>query len=381
MVGAVIVAAGTGSRVADEDPTPKQFRRLGNRTVVQRATQPFFDVGCDPIVVVISEGERDRAVAALGELASKVSIVTGGASRHLSARRGVEACACDWVHVHDAARPFVTAELIERVQARRSDSISGVLPVMPVVETVKSVVDDTVTGTVPRSDLRLAQTPQLVHRSTYLRASDALFQSDNITDDVSVLERAGETVAIVQGEHSNRKITTADDLDPHMNGKPPMPDVRVGHGYDTHRTKVGGYAWLCGVRIEAPFCLDGHSDADVGLHALTDALLGTCGEGDIGSHFPPSDARWKDAASDQFLAQAHGIVRGKGGVITCADVTIVCEAPKIGPHRDAMRDRVSAILGLVRERVSVKATTNERVGFVGRNEGIAALATVTVLYG
>lgn len=383
--GAVIVAAGRGERVADGDPMPKQFRDLGGRSVLACAVAPFVEHGCDPIVVVASPDAIGKARTALGPHASHVTIVQGGASRAESARIGVEACDAALVHIHDGARPFVSNGQIERVEAAlRADARAmGALPVLSVTDTVKRIGGDTVTGTVPRDTLGLAQTPQLVRRAAYLAAASAFDgQSAAVTDDVSLLESAGERVLAVAGDQGNVKITTATDLANARArlGSNSIPDVRVGHGYDTHRTTAGDHVWLCGLRIEAPFALDGHSDADIALHALTDALLGTCGEGDIGSHFPPTDPQWAGAASEAFLAHADAIVKAKGGRVTCADITIVCERPKIGPHRDRMRENIARILGLEIGRVSVKATTNERIGFVGRNEGIAGLATATVCY-
>lgn len=264
----------------------------------------------------------------------------------------------------------------------RAGEVAAVLPVLPVNDTVKVVDGDFVRHSADRSELRLAQTPQLVQRSAYLNASADVPDEAKLTDDVSVLERVGANVATVAGDSSNTKLTTPSDFaDARQSaGGGRIPDIRVGHGYDTHRTTVGKSVWLCGIEIDAPFRLDGHSDADVGLHALTDALLGTCGEGDIGSHFPPSDPRWAGASSDQFLQHARSIVTARNGTINAVDITIICERPKVGPHRSEMREAVAGILALTLDRVSVKATTNERIGFVGRNEGIAAFATATVCY-
>lgn len=385
-IGAVVVAAGTGSRIADGDPTPKQFRSVGGRTVLAMAVEPFVRHGCVPVVVVVGAGFEDSARTALGDLAQRVTLVLGGADRLASAVLGLEACEADLVHVHDAARPFVSAQLIASVESTfLSGKFAGVVPVLPVTDTVKVVDGLNVTASPNRETLRLAQTPQLVSRADYLRSAIALADNGKRpTDDVGVLEAVGLSVGYVQGDARNIKITTAADLDrlqPHKPAGDTPPDLRVGHGYDTHRTTTGDTVWLCGVSVPAPFRLDGHSDADVGLHALTDALLGTCGAGDIGDHFPPSDPQWAGAASDQFLDHARALVSERGGRITNVDVTLVCESPKIGPYRMKMRETIAGIIRTDPERVSVKATTNERVGFIGRNEGIAALATATVLYG
>ena len=378
-VGAVIVAAGRGTRVDDGDPTPKQFRQLGVTTVLAQAVAPFAR-HVDEVVVVVSADARELATKALGHLASTVRLVDGGADRRASTRAGLAACTCEFVHVHDAARPFVTPELIERVEAGLGDA-DGVIPVLRPSDTVKTIEADQATGTVPRGSLGLAQTPQFFRRDALVAAHDAATDNGDYTDDASIIEHAGGTVRVVEGDHGNRKPTVAADF-PSESSPParPGPDIRVGHGYDTHRTRPGDAVVLCGVVIPSAYALDGHSDADVGIHALVDALLGTCGLGDIGTHFPPSDERWRDASSDQFLRHAVELVRRKRGTLTCADVTLVCETPKIGPHATAMRERLAALLNCSLDRVSVKATTNERIGFIGRGEGVVALATATVRY-
>ena len=377
-IGTIIVAAGSGSRVDDGNPTPKQFRRLGISTVLRQSVEPFLTFGCDPVVVVVAKGAEEDAREALGDAADQVRIVPGGPSRKASAKAGLEQCDTALVMVHDAARPFVSHDLIARLVVGLGEG-DGVIPALPVTDTVKRVDGTVVAETLDRSTLCAVQTPQLFVRERLLAANDAAASvASEFTDDASIMEWHGGRVSTVLGDFANIKLTTARDFATLAPSAP--PDIRVGHGYDTHRTSAGDSVMLCGCLIPSPFALDGHSDADIGLHALTDALLGTCGEGDIGSHFPPTDEQWRGASSDRFLVHAAGIVRAKGGRLTCADVTIVCERPKIGPHRDAMRSRIAELLGIEMSRVSVKATTNERIGFVGRNEGLAALATVTVAF-
>lgn len=375
-IAAVVLAAGSGTRMGDGDPTPKQFRDVRGEPMVRHSVRTLRGWGCAEIVVASPKGATQAARVALGEEAAGVTIVEGSDSRAASTRAALAAVSAPFALVHDAARPFVSRALLERL-ATALDGADGAIPALAVVDTVKRVSGGRIVDTLPRDQIGLAQTPQLFATDVLRAAHDAAAGGSEFTDDASIVEAAGGTVRVVEGDPANRKITVSADL---PDAPPRLPDVRVGHGYDTHRTTAGSAVVLCGVEIPAPFALDGHSDADIGLHALVDALLGTCGEGDIGSHFPPTDERWRDAASDRFLAHACGIVRERGGRVTCADVTLVCEAPKIGPHRDAMRARVAGILGVDIGRVSVKATTNERTGFIGRNEGLAALATATVIY-
>ena len=378
-IAAIVLAAGAGTRMGDADATPKQFRDVGGEPMLRRSVRAFLEWGCSEVIVALPRGRTEEGIAALGKFAQHVRVVHGAGSRAASTRRALEAVEASYVMVHDAARPFVSSELLGRIAESLAQS-DGVIPTLPVTDTVKRVDGDRICETLPRGELRLAQTPQLFRTEVLVAAHDAAERSAReFTDDASLVEAAGGTVRIVDGDRANRKITTADDLPP-SDAARSGPDVRVGHGYDTHRTAPGATVWLCGIEVPAPFSLDGHSDADVGLHALVDALLGTCGEGDIGSHFPPSDETWRGAASHRFLTHARELVAERGGRVTCADVTLVCEAPKIGPHRDAMRDRIASLLGIARDRVSVKATTNERIGFIGRNEGFAALATATVIY-
>jgi 2-C-methyl-D-erythritol 4-phosphate cytidylyltransferase/2-C-methyl-D-erythritol 2,4-cyclodiphosphate synthase len=288
------------------------------------------------------------------------------------------------VLIHDAVRPFVTADLIDRV-AKTALEGTAALPTLPVADTLKRVDERLfVTATVPRQDLHAAQTPQGFPYCAILEAhrraaAEGRFE---FTDDAAIAEWAGIRVQIVEGSPDNRKLTWARDIemaDRQLSGAV-FPDVRTGNGYDVHAFEPGDHVTLCGVAVPYERRLMGHSDADVGLHALTDALLATCGAGDIGTHFPPSDPQWKGAASRLFVEHAAGLVRAQGGRIANVDVTLICEAPKVGPHREAMTAAIAGMLGIVPSRVSVKATTNERLGFIGRQEGIAALATASVVY-
>ena len=365
--------------MADGDPTPKQFRRLGDATVLAHAVRPFLARGAEVVVVAPPAGLAD-ARAALGADAARVRIVEGGETRQASTLRGLRACRAGRVHVHDAARPYVTPALIERVEAALGEA-DGVVPVLRVTDTVKALAGEGIERTVPRESLGLAQTPQFFRRAPLLEAHERMAEAHPLTDDAALIEAVGGTLRWVEGDPANRKITVAGDLSPDGPAAHAFADIRVGHGYDTHRTAPGDTVCLCGVEIAAPFTLDGHSDADVGLHALVDAMLGTCGLGDIGTHFPPSEPEWRGRESSHFLAHAAALLRERGGIVACADVTLVCERPKIGPHVPAMRARIAELLDIGLDRVSVKATTNERVGFIGREEGIAALAVATVRYG
>jgi 2-C-methyl-D-erythritol 4-phosphate cytidylyltransferase/2-C-methyl-D-erythritol 2,4-cyclodiphosphate synthase len=287
------------------------------------------------------------------------------------------------VLIHDAARPFVDAQQVDNVLAAL-DAHAGAIAATPITDTVKHVgADRLITRNIERTGLWGAQTPQGFHFAAILaahRAAQAASRSD-FTDDAAVAEWHGLRVAIVPGNPRNIKITTAEDLALAQRelASSAGPDVRTGTGFDVHRFTTGDGVWLCGIRIAHTHALEGHSDADVGSHALTDALLGAIGDGDIGQHFPPSDARWKGAASHLFLSDARRRVAALGGTISNVDITLLCETPKIAPHRQAMRERIAAILELSVARVGVKATTTEGLGFTGRREGIAAMATATVI--
>ncbi len=379
---AVIVAAGRGLRAGAGGP--KQFRVLGGRSVLARALEPFcVHDEIAEVQPVCNPQDRDAFDAAVAGLSMRAP-VAGGATRQDSVRAGLVALAADppeIVLVHDAARPFVSPELISRaVAAARAHGAA--IPVIPVADTVK-IVDarGRVTATPDRAGLRVAQTPQAFRYGALLAAHRRAAQDgrNDFTDDAALAEWAGLTVATFEGDARNMKLTTAEDfLREEARIAATQGDVRAGQGFDTHRFGPGDHVMICGVRVAHDRGLVGHSDADVGLHAAVDALLGALAEGDIGAHFPPSDPRWKGASSDLFLKYAAERVAARGGAIAHLDVTIVCEAPRIGPHREAMRARIAAIVGIAVSRVAVKATTTERLGFTGRGEGIAALASATV---
>jgi 2-C-methyl-D-erythritol 4-phosphate cytidylyltransferase/2-C-methyl-D-erythritol 2,4-cyclodiphosphate synthase len=337
--------------------------------------------------VVIHADDRALYETAMEQHQMLLPPVIGGTTRQESVLRGLQALEAHAPHkvlIHDAARPFVTTRIIDEVLGAIGPGC-GALPASAVADTLKRAdIDLLVTGTVSRDQLYAAQTPQGFVFSEILAAhrEAALTGRTGLTDDAAVAEAAGMKVRIVPSPRSNSKLTTQDDLEgARMRLGRILPDVRTGNGYDVHQLEPGSGVTLCGVHMAHDRKLKGHSDADVGLHALTDALLGTIGEGDIGSHFPPSDMQWKGASSDRFLAHAVELVRKRGGTITHLDVSLICEAPRIGPHREAMRARIAQIAGVDIFRVAVKATTNEKIGFIGRGEGIAAIATATAVFG
>jgi 2-C-methyl-D-erythritol 4-phosphate cytidylyltransferase/2-C-methyl-D-erythritol 2,4-cyclodiphosphate synthase len=380
---ALIVAAGRGHRFGGE--VPKQYLRLGGAAVLRHCQETFL---AHPRVgkaqVVIHPDDRalyDTAVEGLG----LPPPVHGGATRQDSVRLGLESLekrAPDLVLIHDAARPFVDAGIVDRTLDALGDA-PGAIAAVKVADTIKRAgKDDTVAGTVDRAALWRAQTPQGFRFREILTAHRAAAGKGELTDDAAVAERAGLSVALVPGSEDNFKVTTMDDLkraERMLAARAGGGETRVGTGFDVHRLgKKQDYVTLCGVRVPHDSGLIGHSDADVALHALTDAILGALGIGDIGSFFPPSDMRWKDADSAVFIRHAADQVTGRGGAIVHLDVTIICERPKVGPHRAAMASRVGEILGIDPSRVSVKATTTEELGFTGRREGIAAQAVATI---
>lgn len=375
---ALIVAAGRGSRFGG--PLPKQYATLAGRSVLRRTLEVFQATpGIDRIQVVIAPGDQDHYLAAVGGL-DLPPPVSGGGSRQQSVLNGLEALAAhapDLVAIHDAARPFVrVSDIIGCLEAVRP-GVDGAVLGVPLADTLKKVDDAGVlAGTVPRSGLWRAQTPQIFRFAKLLAAhrsasSLAAHEATALTDDAAVAERAGLRVVMVEGHDDNRKITTADDLGSTM-------ETRTAFGFDVHGFAAGSQVMLGGIAIPHGQALAGHSDADVALHALTDALLGTIGAGDIGKHFPPSDPQWRGVSSDRFLRHAVDLLAAAGGRIVHLDLTLVCEAPRIGPHREAMVESIARIAGIERDRVSVKATTTEGLGFTGRREGIAAQAVATV---
>lgn len=388
-IAAVIVAAGRGERAGQTVEGPKQYRRVGGTPVIRRTLEVF---AAHPriarIVVAIHPDDDALFDAAVEDLAPRVQAVHGGATRQQSTLLALRDLAAGGppaaVLIHDAVRPFVDAHLIDRVIAEIAPD-RGALPALPVSDTLKRADHGkTVSETVDRAALFAAQTPQGFPFGPILAAHEAAAAAGrtDFTDDCAIAEWTGLAVGIVEGSPENQKLTWARDIamaDERLSSGR-FPDVRTGNGYDVHAFAAGDAVTLCGVRIAYNRSLSGHSDADVGLHALTDALLATCGAGDIGTHFPPSDPQWKGAASRLFVEHAAKLVREKGGRIANADVTLIAEAPKIGPHRAAMTAAMADMLQISPERVSVKATTNEQLGFVGRGEGIAAIATATVVF-
>jgi 2-C-methyl-D-erythritol 4-phosphate cytidylyltransferase / 2-C-methyl-D-erythritol 2,4-cyclodiphosphate synthase len=383
---ALIVAAGRGTRAIGSDTAapPKQYALLGGRSVLAQTLAAFLKhPAIDHVAVVIHPDDAGHYATQFPDgIAKLLPPCPGGATRQQSVLNGLEmlcACAPDRVLIHDAARPFVDARLLDEVLSAL-DTHDGAIPALAVTDTLKhSGSDGLITRNVERTGLWRAQTPQGFLFPLILAAHRAAQAAgrDQFTDDAAVAEWHGLRVAVVPGSARNVKITTAEDLA--LAQRAQVPDVRTGTGFDVHRFTAGDGIWLCGVRIAHTQALEGHSDADVGLHALTDALLGAIGDGDIGQHFPPSDVRWKGAASHLFLSDARRRVLALGGTISNVDVTLLCEAPKIAPHRQAMRERIAAILEIAVTRVGVKATTTEGLGFTGRREGIAAMAAATVI--
>ena len=376
IIAAIIVAAGRGTRAGGD--LPKQWQLLAGRPVLAHTIRAFAAwPQIDRIVLVVHPDDLGRAVPFLGK---GVSSVTGGATRTLSVRNALEALAgqgVDAVLIHDAARPLISGDLIGRMIAAITDAPAAA-PALPITDALWRGDSGKVAGTVPRAALYRAQTPQTFAFEAILAAHRAY--AGDAADDVEVARAYGLAVAIVAGEERNLKLTYADDFgraEEILRGD--GMDIRVGNGFDVHRFRTGDHMWLCGVKLPFAKGLEGHSDADVGMHALTDAIYGALACGDIGQHFPPSEMRWNGAASHIFLEHACGLAQQMGFRVTHADVTLICERPKIGPHAVEMRGVLAQIMGLEVDQVSVKATTSERLGFTGREEGIAAMATATLV--
>jgi 2-C-methyl-D-erythritol 4-phosphate cytidylyltransferase/2-C-methyl-D-erythritol 2,4-cyclodiphosphate synthase len=374
----VIVAAGKGERAGGA--VPKQYALLLGKPMLRWTAEAFArhpDVDLVQIVVGINDEvpytEAMRGLTVLPPLA-------GGPTRQHSVMHGLEVLAHhkpDYVLIHDAARPLVSAETIGLVIAALRDGADAAVPLLPVADTLRKHENGTWV-TVPRDGLLRAQTPQGFRFDKILKIHRD-HKTHDLTDDMALAELAGLDTVVVPGEESNIKITTQKDFgmaEQLLAAR--LGETRTGSGYDVHRFAPGDHVWLCGVKIDHDHALEGHSDADAGLHALTDAILGAIGAGDIGQHFPPTDERWRGAPSWKFLDHAASLVRDKGGAIVHCDVTLICERPKVSPHRDAMRARIAEILALDISRVSVKATTTEGMGFEGRREGLAAQAVATV---
>lgn len=377
---AIIVAAGTGSRSGGD--IPKQYRSVAGKPMLRHSVEAFASHNAvTTIIVVIGKGQQQQAEAAIGG-ACVVHFVSGGAERRDSVNNALQYLEKQGfsgnILIHDAARPFLSAEVIDRLLAALDDA-DGAVPALPVVDSLSRGAAGSLDVTVEREGLYRVQTPQAFRHDVIFDAHRCWDPAALATDDARMAMTAGYRVAIVDGDERLSKFTFADDFEREMGQAVPMIDIRTGMGYDVHRLVTGELLWLCGIQIAHDKGLAGHSDADVALHALTDAVLGAAALGDIGDHFPPSDAQWKGASSDRFLAHAISLATAKGFTLTHLDVTIICEAPKIGPHKAAMRARIAEICGLSIDRVSVKATTTEKLGFTGRGEGIAAQAMATLL--
>jgi len=377
---ALIVAAGRGSRFGG--PLPKQYALLAGKPVLRHSIEAYRQApGIDNLRVVIAAGDEEHYGRAANDLGLPAP-VTGGGSRQQSVLNGLEALAGeppDFVAIHDAARPFVrSVDIAACLAAVSAPGIDGAVLGIPVADTIKRATGGAIVETVPRANLWRAQTPQIFRFAPLLKAHrDAAVlgtaEATALTDDAAVAERAGLKVVMVEGCEDNRKITTADDL-----ARGVAMESRTAFGFDVHGFGPGNAVMLGGIAIPHTQTLAGHSDADVALHALTDAVLGTIGAGDIGKHFPPSDPQWRGVSSDRFLRHAVELVAARGGRIAHLDLTLICEAPRIGPHRDAMVASIARIAGIDAARVSVKATTTEGLGFTGRREGIAAQAVATI---
>lgn len=367
----IITAAGRGSRAGGD--LPKQWRQLGGMTVLERTVAAFQGRG--RIIVTLHPDDMARGI---GLFQGRATLVAGGDTRAASVRNALESLsgsAVARVLIHDGARPFASAALIDRV-LMALDHHPCAAPALPVTDALWRGAEGRVSGTADRAGLYRAQTPQGFHFPAILEAHRA--HAGDAADDVAVARAAGLDVAIVEGEEENIKLTWPADFAraERMAGR---MEIRLGNGYDVHAFTKGDHVTLCGVRVPHDRALLGHSDADVAMHALTDAIYGALAAGDIGRHFPPSDPRWKGAASEIFLTHAGALAAERGFALSNADVTIVCERPKIGPHAGAMQAELARILGVAPDRISVKATTSERLGFTGREEGIAALATATLV--
>ncbi|MBN9479822.1 MAG: bifunctional 2-C-methyl-D-erythritol 4-phosphate cytidylyltransferase/2-C-methyl-D-erythritol 2,4-cyclodiphosphate synthase [Bordetella sp.] len=372
---AIVVAAGSGSRAGGA----KQWRRVAGKPVLRWSVEALLRAGAREVVVAVAADAGAELQAALAGLEGWRP-VTGGATRAGSVRAGLAALTGaddEPVLIHDAARPFLSAEVIARLLAGLADA-DGALPALPVADSLRRGDHDRVVGAVDRENLWRAQTPQAFRLKTIRDAYAAWPEGETATDEAAVVERAGGRVRLIPGDPRLMKLTYPEDFAMAEALSPARTVVRIGQGFDVHRWGPGSSVWLCGLEIPHDRTLIGHSDADAGLHALTDAILGALADGDIGDHFPPSDPQWKGASSDRFLVYAAERVAARGGRIVNVDVTLICEQPKVKPHRQAMRERLAALLDLPLDAVSVKATTSEGLGFTGRGEGLAAQAAVCV---
>ena len=372
---AIITAAGRGTRAGGD--LPKQWRDLLGQTVIARSIAAFADA--PRIVVTLSPEDMARGIA---QLSGPVTLVAGGKTRSESvhaALKTLEGSGVTHVLIHDGARPLVSQAVIAGVVQALENGAVAAAPALAVTDALWRADGGVVTGTAPRDGLYRAQTPQGFRLDAILAAHRDF--PEGAADDVELALRAGHPVTVTAGEDDNLKLTWPGDFDRAERILGGAMDIRLGNGFDVHAFTEGDHVWLCGVRIAHDKALLGHSDADVGMHALTDAIYGALAQGDIGRHFPPSDSQWKGAESHIFLRHAADLARGMGFAIGNADVTLICEQPKIGPHAGAMQAELARIMDVAPDRISVKATTSERLGFTGRGEGIAAIATATLLKG
>lgn len=379
-IAAIIVAAGIGRRSGGD--VPKQYRNVAGKPMLRHSAEVFSrHPAISRLIIVIGEGQEAMAETALAGL-PPFEVIIGGADRIDSVRNALQFLENDGftgsIFIHDAARPFLSADVINRLIIGLHDA-EGAVPALPIVDSLSRGDGKKLMETVDRDGLYRVQTPQAFRHDVIFDAHRRWNPALPATDDARMAMAAGYGVAIVEGDERLAKFTFADDFAREIGQFSPMYDIRTGLGYDVHRLVAGEELWLCGIKIAHDKGLAGHSDADVALHALTDAILGAAALGDIGDHFPPSDVQWKGASSDRFLAHAVQLAAANGFAVSHLDVTIVCEAPKIGPHKLAMRARIADICCIALDRVSVKATTTEKLGFTGRGEGIAAQAVATLM--
>ena len=372
-IAQILVAAGKGARIGGD--TPKQYQKVAGKALLEWTLDAVYAAPeiTDYVVVV---AENDPYIAAIAQNFPNLQIVTGGASRTASVKAGLLALkdlAPELVLIHDGARPFVRQDVITGVIDALANS-PAVVPALPIADALKTLSGESV----DRDVLRRVQTPQGFHYAKILQAFEQISEDESFADDIAVAQRAGLSVAFTQGDENNFKVTYPADFAKAETMLKTETYTATGTGFDVHRFTEGDVLWLCGVPIECGFTLLGHSDADAGLHALTDAILGALAFGDIGDHFPPSDPQWKGASSDKFLLYAIEKIKEHGGALQHVDVTLICEKPKIKPHREAMRARIAELCELPLTRVSVKATTTEKLGFTGRSEGLAAQAAATI---
>jgi 2-C-methyl-D-erythritol 4-phosphate cytidylyltransferase/2-C-methyl-D-erythritol 2,4-cyclodiphosphate synthase len=370
----ILVAAGRGTRAGRD--IPKQYYKIAGQALLEHTLKTANNAfNFDEICVVIAE--NDLFITELVQkLPFEVKTCVGGASRTISVRRGLDSLQnshIDYVYIHDAARPFLTSALIDAL-AEALETHQAAVPSLPVIDALKTLDG----SSVDRSALQRMQTPQAFHYSAIKAAFDAQPLEESFADDIALAKQAGLSIAFTQGDPRNFKVTYPDDFRAAEHALMTDTYIATGTGFDVHQFDKGDVLWLCGVPIDCGYTLKGHSDADAGLHALTDAIFGALAAGDIGDHFPPSDPQWKGAASDRFLDFAINMIAERGGELQHVDVTLICEKPKVKPHREAMRARIAQICRLPLTRVSVKATTTEKLGFTGRNEGLAAQAAATI---